>query len=187
MPRVRTFVAIPLPDPVRDALAALRSSAPPGAPVRWVAPRSMHLTLKFLGEIEPDALEAVKAALESFPWNLTPFAFTLSGVGAFPGVKRPRVLWVGVTDGADRVVELAEKVERALGPLGFPREERAFSPHLTLGRVNGPGPGGWAEVFATNARFAPVEVRATAFSLYESKLLPTGAQYAPLLTVGFGA
>jgi 2'-5' RNA ligase len=187
VPRVRSFVALSLPDPVRAALADLRRAAPPRAPVRWVAPESIHLTLKFLGEIEPDRLEAVKAALSSFPWNLAPFAFTLSGVGAFPGLKRPRVLWVGVTDGADRVVELAERVERALGPIGFPREDRAFSPHLTIGRVNGPGPAGWAETFAAAARFAPVAVRASGFSLYESKLLPTWARYAPLLTVGFGA
>lgn len=147
----------------------------------------MHLTLKFLGEIEPDRLDAVRGALTSFPWNLAPFAFTLSGVGAFPGMKRPQTLWVGVSNGAEPVKELAEKVERALEPLGFPRETRGFSPHLTIGRVKGPGPVGWAEVFAAQARFEPIEVRATGFSLYESKLLPTGAQHAPLLTVGFGA
>ncbi len=188
MPRIRAFVALPIPDPVRESLAALlRAAAPPRSPVRWVAPGSIHLTLKFLGEVEPEKIEAAKAALSNFSWNLAPFAFTLSGVGAFPGLKRPRVLWVGVTDGADRVVALAEKVEGALASLGFPREERAFSPHLTVGRVNGPGPAGWAESFAAAARFAPVEVRAAGFSLYESKLLPTGARYAPLLTVGFGA
>jgi 2'-5' RNA ligase len=187
VPTVRCFVALPVPDPVREALAAIRQAAPPRSPVRWVAPQSIHLTLKFLGQIEPPVLDSVRGALSSFPWNLAPFAFTLSGVGAFPGTGRPRVLWVGVTDGAERVVALAEKVEQALGPLGLPREERAFSPHLTIGRVNGAGPAGWAQAFATRARFDPVEVPATALTLYESKLLPTGARYAPLLTVGFGA
>lgn len=187
MPRIRSFVALPLPDETRRALADLRAAAPAGAPVRWVAAGSIHLTLKFLGEVEGERLDAARRALASFPWNLGAFAYTLAGVGGFPSLSRPRVLWVGVTEGAGRLVELADAVERALGPLGFPREERAFSPHLTIGRVKGPGPAGWATAFARAARFGPEEVPATEVLLYESKLLPSGARYTPLLTVALGA
>ncbi len=187
MPTIRTFVALPIPDDVRGAIAALRGAATPDAPVRWVAADSIHLTLKFLGEVEAERVDAVRAALTSFPWNPLPCAFTLCGVGAFPNLVRPRILWVGVTDGADRLVALADQVERALGPLGFSREERPFSPHLTIGRFKAPGRAGWAEAFAATAAFGPAEVRASELRLYESQLLPSGARHTLLLAVALGA
>lgn len=187
MPTARCFVALPIPEPVRTVLAGLQSVAPEGGSVRWVAPEAIHLTLKFLGEVEANRLDAVRATLASFPWNLEPFAFTLSRVGGFPGLSRPRVFWVGVTAGAERLVELADRVERALGSLDFPREERAFSPHLTIGRVKDRCPRGWAETFAHAARFEPLEVLATELRLYRSELLQSGARHTVLLAVPLGA
>jgi 2'-5' RNA ligase len=187
VPAIRAFVAIPIPEPLCVVLGGLRRAAPAGAPVRWTGPDSIHLTLKFLGDVEPERLDAVRGALSSFPWNLAPFAFTLSRVGGFPSLSRPRVLWVGVTAGAERLVDLAGRVERALGTLDFPREERAFSPHLTIGRVKAQGPRGWAEAFARDAHLAPVEVLVSEIRLYRSELLPSGARHTVLHAVPLAA
>lgn len=186
MTRIRAFVALPLPEEARARLGGLRRAADPAAPVRWVAPDAMHLTLKFLGEIEPERADAVKAALGKLGWDRGAFEFTLAGIGGFPSLARPRVLWAGVTDGAAAVAALAERVEAALEPLGFPREDRRFTPHLTIGRVKdagGGGPRGWGERFGAAARLAPSVVRAEAVVLYQSRLSSSGARYAPLLRI----
>jgi len=184
--RIRSFIALPLPDEARARLAALRRAADPGAPVRWVAPDAIHLTLKFLGELEPERVDAVKGALARLGWGRGAFDFTLAGVGGFPSLARPRVLWAGVTGGAETVVALAEQVEGALEPLGFPREARRFTPHLTIGRVKDVprgGPRGWGERFGAAAVLAPSVVRAETLVLYESRLSPSGARYSPLLRI----
>lgn len=183
MAPIRAFIALPLPDDIRERLGALRRAAPAGAPVRWVAPASIHLTLKFLGEVEPERVEEVRAALAGFAWERGRFGYTLAEVGGFPNLRRPRVIWVGVTEGAEILIEMAARVEALAARLGFPREERRFTPHLTIGRVNGAGAPGWAERFAQAARLEPLEVRPSEVVLFQSKLLPSGAQHTHLLDV----
>ncbi|MFN0151629.1 MAG: RNA 2',3'-cyclic phosphodiesterase [bacterium] len=186
MDRIRAFVALPLPETARARLAALRHAADPGAPVRWVAPDAIHLTLKFLGEIEPARVEAVKEALARHVGERGAFDFTLAGVGGFPALARPRVLWAGVSDGAPAVVALAERVEGALEPLGFPREARRFTPHVTIGRVKDSparAPRNWGERFGAAASLEPLAVRAETLVLFESRLSSSGARYSPLLQI----
>src|SRR3972149_1547418 len=139
MAQIRSFVAILLNDEVRNAVAAEIARLRPLAPrVGWVAASNLHLTLKFLGELPPEALEQVKDGLTEAVTGATPFSLRFQGLGAFPGMARPRVLWVGVAEGGQAAQALQARVEAAVGRRGVPRGERPFSPPLTVGRGRGP-------------------------------------------------
>ena len=132
----RGFVAIALPDEIRSQcarlLATLRGEA---RHVSWVKPGNLHLTLKFLGNTRPSQAERLLASLAHKAMKLSAFDIALGGLGAFPTPRRPRIIWVGVSEGAGPLEDLAAKVEGAAAKAGFSRESRRFSPHLTLGRV----------------------------------------------------
>jgi 2'-5' RNA ligase len=133
---VRCFVAIELPEPLREAIATWFADAGRGVRgVRWTGAQRLHLTLKFLGEVAPDRLAAVGSAVAAAVAGRGPFSLELLGAGAFPSVQRPRVVWVGIGAGA---AGLAASLELALAPLGFAPEGRPFTPHLTVGRLREP-------------------------------------------------
>lgn len=184
MTGIRCFVAVELDDPARRELARvedlLRRS---GADVKWVDPGSLHLTLKFLGNVPPPAVTGVAAALANAARGQGPFAFSLAGVGAFPSLSRPRVVWVGVTEGRERLASLAASVEEALAPLGFAPEARGFSPHLTLGRSRSER--GLAELrraMEDAKGFVGPSVAVERMVLFSSDLRPSGPVYRPLGT-----
>lgn len=187
MERVRSFVAILLNEEVRGALAAeIARLRPLGPRVSWVAPPNLHLTLKFLGEVPPAALEEVTDALTEAVAGTTPFSLHFYGLGAFPEMARPRVLWVDVAEGGQAAQALQARVEAALTRRGFAREERPFSPHLTLGRVREPrGLAALQQAMARDARtdFGRLEVRA--LSLMRSDLSPAGSRYTELAAFPF--
>lgn len=135
---MRAFVAVELPESVRQGLTAeirrLVESVGQG-PVRFVRPEGVHLTLKFLGEVPASKVDVVVQAVASAVEQVGPFETTAGGFGAFPDPKRPRVLWVGVEDASGGLSRLQSAVEGALVPLGFENEDRPFHPHLTLGRA----------------------------------------------------
>jgi RNA 2',3'-cyclic 3'-phosphodiesterase len=177
---VRLFVAVNLPEDERraahEAAAPLRDA---GLPVKWVPPASLHVTLKFLGEVAEDREAAIGAALDAAVAAARPFAVGLGGAGAFPGVARPRVIWLGVE--AHPALELlSHDVERALEPFGFEAELRPFRPHVTLGRVRpGARPGAFAALEPLAAALAwegvaPVD----SVDLMASVLGPGGAVYS---------
>lgn len=171
---MRLFVAVDLPDAVKNQLEALRAPVP-GA--RWVRRDQMHLTLFFIGETERAA--DVQAALQSV--RGAPFDLLLNGVGRFPpGSRRPpRVLWAGFTP-QPALLALQTQVAAALTALGFPPEDRPYSPHLTLARVKAEDALPAAERFlAAHAGFRAGPVRVEAFTLYASDLTPRGARYTP--------
>ncbi len=134
---MRAFVAIELPDSVKKTLAGvvgeLRAAGISG--LRPVRPEGIHLTLKFLGDVPADRIGAIGDAIERAAGHHTPFALSLSGVGAFPGGRAPRVLWAGIAGDLERLAALQESVDDCLSELGFARERRAFNPHLTLARL----------------------------------------------------
>ena len=143
MDKIRTFIAVQLPEETRRRLAEIEKQlAASGADVKWVAEDSFHITLKFLGYVEPDRLDAVSQAVESSIKDIASFDAALSGVGTFPQSSRPRVVWVGITTGGEELKKLAERVEIALEDAGFAREAREFSPHVTVGRVRRGGSAG---------------------------------------------
>ena len=135
---MRTFIAIELDDPIRRKLGHIRQgTAIRDRAVRWVKPSSIHLTLKFLGEIEPEVVPEVSAAMERAVAGIAPFAIEVGEFGCFPNMHNPRVLWVGVRSPADTLILLQSEVEAELGAIGFKREKRAYKPHLTVARVRG--------------------------------------------------
>jgi len=138
---MRCFVAVDLSDETRDAIAKAQAdlrAAAPRADVGWIDPAKMHLTLKFLGEVEEARRDAIDTALADVARRHGPFALTAGGAGAFPGPSRPRVLWTGLVGGLREIGLLAVDVERACARLGFPLEARPFRGHVTLGRVRSP-------------------------------------------------
>ncbi len=138
MARTRTFLAIDPGKPLVDRMRRLQDDLGElEADVKWVEPANLHLTLLFLGEIEDRDLVSVCRATSDVTAALDRFAFTLKGVGCFPNMRRPRVLWVGVEEGKESLISLHAAIEAPLLALGcYRREARPFTPHLTIGRVN---------------------------------------------------
>ena len=181
---MRCFVAIDLTTDVRAAIARAQTrvrTAATHADVRWVDPTQVHLTLKFLGAVVDERVPAVSAALETAVAGSRPVALAAAGLGGFPSLKSPRVLWAGITAGVPDLVQLAAGIDRGLAPLGFPPEARPFRGHLTIGRVRSPR-GGRELAAAVGAAGAPAFGSWTApeVVLYESRLRPTGALYTPV-------
>ncbi len=137
MARTRTFIAVEIGADIRASAAALQESlAKTGAEVKWVEPESMHVTLHFLGEVDDRELHQVCRAVKEVAASEPPFPLRVSGVGAFPTPRRPKILWAGITDGADELKRLYDKLEAKLLHLGcYRKEERGYTPHLTLGRA----------------------------------------------------
>jgi len=181
---LRCFVAVDVSPEVRAAVTraqeAIRKAAP-GADVRWADGQQIHLTVKFLGAVPDDRVPAVSSALEGVVAGARPIALVAAGLGAFPTLRRPRVLWAGLTAGVPELTALAASVEGALAPLGFPAEGRAFSAHLTIGRVRSPRGGGALAPAVERADAAELGAwTASELVLYESRLRPAGALYVPV-------
>ncbi len=133
---IRAFVAIRLAETVREAIAAtIARLRPLGSPVAWVPPGNLHVTLQFLGDQTEERLVEAEGALAEAAAARAPIDVTFHGVGGFPGLERPRILWVGLAHGALATRGLQGRVADALAARGFPREDRPWHPHLTIGRV----------------------------------------------------
>lgn len=138
---IRSFIAICVAEQAAERLSAAQEALRQAAPdLKWVDPAGFHLTLKFLGPVAPDRLRRTWQAVEEALDGTCGFCVRFAGVGAFPSLRRPRVVWAGVAAGAAELQSLAERVERACVALGFPPEDRPFQPHLTLGRARRPAP-----------------------------------------------
>lgn len=184
---MRAFIAIDLEPELKSALEALlRRLEATRAEVRWARPGGIHLTLKFLGEIDEPQAARVMAALEGVARRHRSFGLRLEGTGAFPTERSPRVLWAGVA-AEPGLAEMQDDLERALEGLGFPRETRPFKPHLTLGRVKGRArlDRALAELEAHRRDdLGGMVVRKVA--LFESRLHPQGAEYRIVREVELG-
>ncbi len=137
MSRIRTFIAVEVGDEIRKSAVALQQRlARVDGGVRWATPQSMHVTLLFLGEVDERDILAVCRAVQEVAGREPPFPLRVSGVGAFPTPRRPKTIWAGITDGADDLRRLYGLLEAKLLDLGcYRKEDRAYTPHLTLGRV----------------------------------------------------
>ena len=184
MPAIRCFIAIQLAEEMRQELGrfqdVLRLSS--SLPVTWVDPNAIHLTLKFLGDTPVERIDAIQQGLTKATADVAPFQMRLGRYGAFPNMVRPRVLWIGVEGATAQLSDLHLRVERQVSPLGFPTEERAFRPHLTLGRVRmerAAGlPDGQRVVVAQEV--LPLRQRVDNVSLMKSQLTPGGAVHTRL-------
>lgn len=184
---MRLFIAIEISPEVRAALAALLKELRAIAPqVKWVRPENMHLTLKFLGETDSPKLTAVRAALSAIRSNAA-VTFRFRGLGFFPNAKRARVFWAGMEASAN-LPALAAEIDQAMHKLGFPLEDRPFTPHLTLARLQPPGlPFKLAAAAQEHAARDFGSLTIQDFHLIESKLKPAGAEYTTLQSFPFVA
>ncbi len=197
---IRTFLAVELPEELRQALGHIQSEAknrlskdlPRHTRIQWVVPQSIHLTLKFLGDIPEEQVAPIQGVVGEAVGRLAAFSVDVAGLGAFPHSRDPRVLWVGLTEGgsepnqAPALVQLASSIDQALATLGYPREARPFTPHLTLARIKeGPREVGQAlarsGVLSGRTMVGRLEVRRVA--LMKSELKPSGAVYTRLWEV----
>ena len=170
MPSQRLFIALPLPEPLRTVLAQLCTSIPH---IRWTPPEQLHVTLRFLGDIDSSRIPTMVERLSTI--HVEPFLLPLEGVGSFPPKAPPRVLWVGLGNGHPRLHQLRKQIDDALLNLGIEFDVRTFHPHVTLGRCDDePGP----EVtkwLRAHEKFEGPSFRVDAFDLVSSELRPSGA------------
>ncbi len=182
---IRTFLAILPSAQTLEAVGSFQSELrETGGDVRWVEPASMHLTIQFLGDVRESEIAGIERSLAQSFREQPPIEIELRGSGAFPNLKKPRVLWIGLRSGG--LASLAERTEIALAPLGFPAEERDFSPHITLGRLRSPR--GIEQLIALlreshDRAFGTSRIEHAI--LYKSELRSTGSIYTPMAELPF--
>lgn len=177
---MRTFVAINLPHEAKELLRGVQTALDRGfRGVSWVKPESMHLTLKFLGEIDEARAADAAAALERAAAGAARFDLEIEGVGAFPNARNPRVVWAGVRP-VPGLMALQQAVEKALRETGFEAEDRPFSPHLTLCRVKSPVDGRALGSLVAGAAPVRTSFTVSSFAFMKSVLKPSGALHAPI-------
>lgn len=187
--KVRVFVAVELPGEVKAEFAGLVSAidALGVRGVRTVRPNGVHLTLKFLGDVNVELVPEIRSAMDAAASQATPFGLSLGDAGVFPNPGAARVLWVGVKGDIERLNRLQERVERSLTDLGFRPERRRFNPHITAGRIRD-GVSRADRRIVTGALFsheyARPPIRVESVSLVRSVLRPDGAIYEPIHAVG---
>jgi 2'-5' RNA ligase len=190
--QIRSFVAIELPEEAKKGLARLRKQLERDEHkfVKWVDPRGIHLTLKFLGNIPSKRVTEITEAMGKAVEGISPFRLEISGLGAFPSLKQARVLWVGIGGELDQLSTLQQNIDSVLAALGFAREERPFVPHLTLARVREgaslPERRSFGELVGSAAFEDKYPIEVEAVRLMRSQLTPAGALYTCLSVVGLG-
>lgn len=179
---MRLFIAVSIPLDIsrnlEDIISDLKKT---GADIKWVKSDSIHITLKFLGETEGERLPEIKSAIESLGIKKSGLEVEVKGIGFFPDKKRPRVIWAGLEENTPFLVEVVSKLDSAMSTLGFERENRRFSPHLTIGRFRSNQ--GLAMLIDETEKmkiFSFGSFPIMEFNLYSSTLKPSGAEYKVL-------
>jgi 2'-5' RNA ligase len=190
MEQIRSFIAIELPQEMKVQLARVRGMPRPQEypSVKWVEAESIHLTLKFLGNIPSGRIPEIEAAVREAARGVPAFHLEIGGLGVFPSTQRPRVAWVAVGGEVEKLAGLQEGIDSALLPLGFPRESRPFTPHLTLARVRERASPqerrSFGELVMSTKFEARLPLEVSAISLMRSRLTAAGAIYGRIFTVG---
>jgi len=187
--KIRSFIAIELSEEVKTGLRRLQAELklPQHTFVKCVAPDGIHLTLKFLGNISTQKVAEITRVMEQASLGISPFQLQITEVGAFPNMRQPRVLWVGIKGELDKLTGWQKRIDNGLVPLGFAKETRPFTPHLTLARVReGCSPGDRRSLGELVMK-TPVEfnhaLAVNSLNLMKSQLLPGGAVYSRLAEV----
>lgn len=181
---MRAFIAIELPKEIKKYLAGLQEQLKTaGADVKWVAPENIHLTLKFLGEIDEKKVNQVKEILAEVGGNKNSFPIRLSSLGAFPKINFPRIIWVGIDQGSAETEEIVRGLEQNFSQIGIPKEGRPFSSHITIGRMRSSlNRQKLVQELnnLVNKRKDNLEFLATKITLFKSTLTPKGPVYETL-------
>lgn len=184
---MRSFIALEISSEARDAIKEFQRELKRVDPaVAWTRPENIHLTLRFLGELDDLLAPAVGAALADAVGAFQPFDLELSHPGVFPDLRRPRVIWVGLKGELDRLNHLRDAVDKAVEPFGYPAEKTAFRPHLTIGRVKGAR--NIREMLARSELYRMPRVRFAAREvvLFRSDLQPGGSRYTAIRRAALG-
>jgi RNA 2',3'-cyclic 3'-phosphodiesterase len=178
---LRSFIAIELPERVRSAISELQQELKKcKADIRWVKPDNIHLTLKFLGDTDEKSLDSIVEATKAACSGYGRFDLETRGVGVFPDMRAPRILWVGISDN-DSLTGLQKSIEDGLAALGFTPEKRRFRPHLTLGRfISSSGKEGLYDKIEEHKDISPGLIEVKSLFLIKSELTPYGAEYTKI-------
>jgi RNA 2',3'-cyclic 3'-phosphodiesterase len=182
---IRAFIAIELPDEIRQKLGELETRLKSGGQtgVRWVNPKNIHLTLQFLGNIAVNRVEEITKAIENAAEDISPFSIEVKGTGVFPNTRRTRVAWVGLSGELDKLLLLKKRIQSNMEKLGFVAEARDFTPHLTLARVNEQATPQERQRFGeivTRTKFEAGAINVKGVSLMRSQLDRAGAIYTQI-------
>lgn len=184
---MRLFFAIEIPEKIQQKILGVQQELKKsGADIKWVKPANIHLTLKFLGEVEDEKLPELVRVGEKISKDFSPFAVEICGVGVFPNINRPRVIWAGIENGSKEMENLSELLSRQLAKIGFPEEKRRFVGHLTIGRVKSPQrKGHLIESFKSLEKADFGRFPVSSLSLIKSQLTPAGPIYTVLKKFSF--
>ncbi len=182
---IRAFIAIELPPHVIESIGRLQERLKSSDfRISWVRPENIHLTLKFLGDIDSDRVQEIGKLMTRALSRQEPLEIFASGLGVFPGVRSPRVIWVGIDGQVQGIAAIQASIDQYLAGAGFAKEKRAFTGHLTLGRVKGPIAGRLLEAAMRSLEdFKTQGFRVDHVSLFKSQLTPQGAIYSRLISV----
>jgi 2'-5' RNA ligase len=185
MAAVRTFIAILLHGSLHNTLGEIIDKlASSKAKVKWVEPQNVHITLKFLGNVDEERLPEVYAACERAATGIDPIDLEMRAIDCFPNRKSPRIVWLGIERGAEAVKRLRERVEAELTGIGFSPEEKLFRAHLTIGRVKGKGGlSPLCRLLDEKKNIFVGSMRAEKISVMKSKILPSGPEYTEMKAI----
>jgi len=189
MEQVRSFIAIELPDELKQGLTQLEAQLKMGKQpwVKWVNPYSIHLTLKFLGSIAVDRISEITKAMEEAVQGISPFHLEVKDLGVFPNLRRVQVIWVGISGEVDKLSQLQQHLESNLARLGFAPESRPFTPHLTLARLRDRASlderQRLGQLIASTMFEAAYTIKVDAINLMRSQLTREGAIYSRIGSV----
>lgn len=182
---MRLFIAMPLPENVEKALEKIIFVfSREEARVKWVDPKNIHLTLKFLGETDEKLIPSISDAVGRVAQKYNPVTGFIDTVGGFPNLKRPRVIWTGFSKPPGILAKIAGEIEDDMVPLGFEKEDRPFKSHLTLGRVKDPRKLGRLPETINGYQVVPEKVEFDRIVLFKSTLTPKGPLYERLFEAG---
>jgi 2'-5' RNA ligase len=185
MAKLRTFIALELPEALKKFFFGLQNRLRENTDcVRWVKPDHIHLTLKFLGSTDEELVEPIAIILQNISKNIAPVSMHVSGIGAFPNTRNPKIIWAGIQGRLDALRTFQVSLEEALAVVGFAREKRPFAPHLTLGRVKDNRGKKTLEAVLEKFKTDDMGVHtADKIIFYRSDLQPTGPVYSALKTI----
>lgn len=189
MEQIRSFIAVELPEEIKTRLEQLEAQlkSETQTRVKWVDPNSIHLTLKFLGNIDAGRTGEITRVMEEAVKGIPPFRLSVKDLGVFPNIRRVQVAWVGLSGEVDRLRQLQQRLESNLEQLGFAAESRAFTPHLTIARIRNQASPDERQKFGqliTGTSFDAGEISVDAISLMRSQLTRQGAIYSRLGSAG---